>query len=369
MPARMRRAFAAALCLFAVAAAPASAAQPDCTGRGVPVNKISIQEYTFAEYIGFGTDAATGRGSRRCSPSCATRAIATSSCTRSAACRPGDARAARRVRHQGLGAPRQRRHARGARRPRPDPRGEPDPRHQGLRLRRDAAHYTTEAQWIAYAEVPRRARRAGPQGRPDADGPQPQLGVRDRRSPTRWPTTSCSRTPTRATSSSRSTCTGPRAASAPRRAPRASRRPTTCPRSSSAGSATAPSCSTSRTWRRPSATRRSRAGSRSSGRGGIDFPSIFAASKGPVKYYVIEHDPRFGDPTFNPFEAAAAGFALPELRDLLVLARECGVERDARRREVRSADERQGVAGAVLAIHPRVLPLDRERAVVARAVE
>ncbi len=59
MTALMRRAFAAALCLAAIAAAPASAAQPDCKGRGVPVNKISIQEYTFAEYIGFGTDAAT----------------------------------------------------------------------------------------------------------------------------------------------------------------------------------------------------------------------------------------------------------------------------------------------------------------------
>src|SRR6187200_1548215 len=60
MPARMRRAFAAALCLFAVAAAPASAAQPDCTGRGVPVNKISIQEYTFADTIGF-VDSAAAR--------------------------------------------------------------------------------------------------------------------------------------------------------------------------------------------------------------------------------------------------------------------------------------------------------------------
>ena len=55
MSARMRRAFAAALCLFAVAAAPASAAQPDCTGRGVPVNKISIQEFTFAGYLGSST--------------------------------------------------------------------------------------------------------------------------------------------------------------------------------------------------------------------------------------------------------------------------------------------------------------------------
>ena len=44
------------------------------------------------------------------------------------------------------------------------------------------------------------------------------------------------------------------------------------------------------------------------GRGIIDFPEIFAASHGPVRYYVVEHDPRFGDPTFDPFEAAQAGF-------------------------------------------------------------
>jgi sugar phosphate isomerase/epimerase len=44
------------------------------------------------------------------------------------------------------------------------------------------------------------------------------------------------------------------------------------------------------------------------GRGTIDFAEIFAATKGPARYYVVEHDPRFGDPTFNPFEAAQAGF-------------------------------------------------------------
>jgi sugar phosphate isomerase/epimerase len=44
------------------------------------------------------------------------------------------------------------------------------------------------------------------------------------------------------------------------------------------------------------------------GEGIIDFPEIFAASKGPVRYYVVEHDPRFGDPTFDPFEAAQKGF-------------------------------------------------------------
>jgi sugar phosphate isomerase/epimerase len=44
------------------------------------------------------------------------------------------------------------------------------------------------------------------------------------------------------------------------------------------------------------------------GEGIIDFPEIFATTQGPVRYYVVEHDPRFGDPTFDPFEAAEEGF-------------------------------------------------------------
>ena len=44
------------------------------------------------------------------------------------------------------------------------------------------------------------------------------------------------------------------------------------------------------------------------GEGIIDFPSIFRAAGGSTKYYVVEHDPRFGDPTFDPFEAAQVGF-------------------------------------------------------------
>jgi sugar phosphate isomerase/epimerase len=45
------------------------------------------------------------------------------------------------------------------------------------------------------------------------------------------------------------------------------------------------------------------------GRGDIDFPSIFAAAGGSTRYFVVEHDPRFGDPTFDPFVAAEEGFA------------------------------------------------------------
>jgi sugar phosphate isomerase/epimerase len=43
------------------------------------------------------------------------------------------------------------------------------------------------------------------------------------------------------------------------------------------------------------------------GEGVIDFPKIFAAGK-HIKYYVVEHDPRRGDATFDPFEAAEKGF-------------------------------------------------------------
>jgi sugar phosphate isomerase/epimerase len=44
------------------------------------------------------------------------------------------------------------------------------------------------------------------------------------------------------------------------------------------------------------------------GEGIIDFPEIFAAAGGSTKYYVVEHDPRFGDSSFDPFEAAQKGF-------------------------------------------------------------
>ena len=54
---------AACLTFAATGAATAAPKKPqtagECAGRGVPANKISIQLWTFAEYIGFGTDAAT----------------------------------------------------------------------------------------------------------------------------------------------------------------------------------------------------------------------------------------------------------------------------------------------------------------------
>ena len=59
---RVMRGVLAALLLagcLVTGSATANAARPDCAGRGVPDTKISIQLWTFAEYIGFGTDPAT----------------------------------------------------------------------------------------------------------------------------------------------------------------------------------------------------------------------------------------------------------------------------------------------------------------------
>src|ERR671918_1140099 len=50
---------ALAMCICLASVSAASAQTPDCNGRGVPVSKVSVQLWTFAEYIGFGSDAAT----------------------------------------------------------------------------------------------------------------------------------------------------------------------------------------------------------------------------------------------------------------------------------------------------------------------
>ena len=57
----------ATVCLSLGLTGTASAQAPDCAGRGVPVNKISIQLWTFAEYVGFETPTRPpSRGWRQC---------------------------------------------------------------------------------------------------------------------------------------------------------------------------------------------------------------------------------------------------------------------------------------------------------------
>jgi sugar phosphate isomerase/epimerase len=44
------------------------------------------------------------------------------------------------------------------------------------------------------------------------------------------------------------------------------------------------------------------------GEGEMVFEPILRAAEGHVKYYIYEQDPPFGDPTFDPFASARAGF-------------------------------------------------------------
>ena len=44
------------------------------------------------------------------------------------------------------------------------------------------------------------------------------------------------------------------------------------------------------------------------GQGEMVFEPILRAAEGHVKYYIYEQDPPFGDPTFDPFASAQAGF-------------------------------------------------------------
>ena len=313
MSARMRRAFAAALCLFAVAAAPASAAQPDCTGRGVPVNKISIQEFTFAGFLGSATgDTARARlremlgflrdtGYRNIelftlSGLSATqmRALLDSYGIKASA------------RHVDVGTPAA---------PADLDKILAENRILGIKDFGSGATprtYTTEAQWVAYAKyldgLGERARKAGQTlmvhnhnhefesafggtmaydillAHTDPRNVEFQVDLY-------WSTRGLG-VASGATSVSQA---DDLSAQLVRRLGNRAQlfhvkdMSTTAPATGS------------QTGAFPGRIE-------IVGAGGIDFPSIFAQSKGPVKYYAIEHDPRFGDPSFNPFTAAKAGF-------------------------------------------------------------
>src|SRR5262245_19661599 len=78
----------------------------------------------------------------------------------------------------------------------------------------------------------------------------------------------------------------------------------------------------------------------------------------------------------RPFRARPAialeappGRSRPSQSEPVLAALEGGVEGDLRAREVEPAREGRGLARTVLAVHHRVLPLDRERALVAGVVE
>jgi sugar phosphate isomerase/epimerase len=287
-------ALAACICLASTSAA--SAAKPDGKGRGVPDSQISIQLWTFAEYIGFGTDAATiarteevfGRlremGYRNVEPF--TLSGLSAQAYRALLKRYGLRAPAR---HVDVGTPQN---------PADLDQILADNRTIGIKYFGSGATpifppiYTTEAEWIEYAhylnELGARARRAGQRlmvHNHDIEfetvfGDQTVFDIlmehTDRNNVVfqldiYWAT--------------------------------------------NGGGLDNPLDVLERYGKRIKLFHVKDMGAgpfpgpiEIVGEGIIDFPEIFAAAKDRIRYYVVEHDPRFGDPTFDPFEAAEKGF-------------------------------------------------------------
>jgi len=288
---------AMAVCISASVAGTASAAAPDCAGRGVPTNKISIQLWTFAEYVGFGTDAATiarletvlsrlsEMGYRNVEPFTLSGLSAEE--YRALLDKYGLKASAR---HVDVGRPEA---------PADIEAIIEENRILGIKYFGSGSTpifplvYTTEAQWIAYAEyldqIGEVARKAGQTLMVHNHDIEFEVVFGDRtvfdilmehtdprnvvfQLDLYWAT--------------------------------------------NGGGLDNPVDVLERYGNRIQLFHvKDMAAGPFPGRieivgeGIIDFPEIFAASKGPVRYYVVEHDPRFGDTTFDPFEAAEKGFA------------------------------------------------------------
>jgi sugar phosphate isomerase/epimerase len=279
---------ALATCISVSVTGTATAQSPDCAGRGVPASKVSIQLWTFAEYVGFGTDAATiarteevlrrltEMGYRNVEPF--TLSGLTAEQYRALLDKYGLKASAR---HVDVGTPQN---------PANLDQILADNRTLGIKFFGSGGtpNYATEAEWIAYAEylneLGERARKAGQ-----------TLMVHNHN----WEF---------------ERVFGDQTAFDILMA-------NTDPRNvvfqvdlywATRGGAD-PVELLERYGNRIQLfhVKDMRASDRRIeivGEGIIDFPEIFAASKGPVRYYVVEHDPRFGDPTFDPFEAAEKGF-------------------------------------------------------------
>jgi len=286
----------AAVCIGLGTAGTATAAPPDCAGRGVPVNKISVQLWTFAEYIGFGTDAATvartegvfrrlrAMGYRNVEPF--TLSGLSASDYRALLDKYGLKASAR---HVDVGTPAN---------PANIDQILADNKVLGIKYFGSGATpifppiYTTEAQWVAYAQylntLGARARKAGQTlmvHNHDIEfetrfGDQTVYDILMANTDPRnvvfqldlyWAT--------------------------------------------NGGGIANPLEVIERYGNRIQLFHVKDMGAgpfpgpiEIVGEGIIDFPSIFKAAGGSTRYYVVEHDPRFGDPTFDPFEAAEKGF-------------------------------------------------------------
>jgi sugar phosphate isomerase/epimerase len=304
----MRRAFAAALCLFAVAAAPAGAAQPDSTGRGVPVNKISVQEFTFSRFISTGDAALNKVRVEQMLAALSEMGYRNIELYTLSGFSPEALRAL--LDEYGIKAPSRHVSVGSPETPVDFDALLAENKTLGIKYFGSGGtpRYTTEAQWIAYAEyldaLGERARKAGQTlmihnhdwefetSFADTNAYELLLANTDPRNVVfqvdlHWSTNGLG---TAAGATSVSEADDLSAELVRRLGNRVQLfhvkdMSTTLPTTTFPGRIEIV------------------------GRGGIDFPSIFAASKGPVRYYVVEHDPRpLSDATFDPFEAAQVGF-------------------------------------------------------------
>ena len=174
---------AMAVCISASVAGTASAAAPECAGRGVPTSKISIQLWTFAEYIGFGTDAATIERTRTVFQRLSDMGYRNVEPFTLSGLSAEDYRALldeyglkASARHVDVGTPES---------PADIDQILADNKTLGIKFFGSGSTpifppiYTTEAEWVAYAEYLNELGARGAPGRPDADGAQPRHRVRD----------------------------------------------------------------------------------------------------------------------------------------------------------------------------------------------
>jgi sugar phosphate isomerase/epimerase len=289
-------AVAMAVCISASVAGTASAAAPDCAGRGVPTNKISIQLWTFAEYIGFGTDAATiarteevfsrlsEMGYRNVEPF--TLSGLSAEQYRALLDKYGLKASAR---HVDVGTPAN---------PADIQQILADNKVLGIKYFGSGATpifppiYTTEAEWVAYAQylnrVGEQARKAGQTLMVHNHDVEFETVFGDQ---TVYDILMANTDPKNVVFQMDIYW------------------------ATNGGGIGNPLKVIERYGNRiqlfhvkDMAPGPFPGPIEIVGEGIIDFPAIFAAAGGSTKYYVVEHDPRFGDPTFDPFEAAQKGF-------------------------------------------------------------
>jgi sugar phosphate isomerase/epimerase len=271
-------------------AATASAAQPDCAGRGVPASKVSIQLWTFAEYIGFGTDAATIERTRTVLARLSDMGYRNVEPFTLSGLSAADYRSL--LHEYGLKASARHVDVGTAQNPADIDAILADNRTLGLRYFGSGGtpNFATEAEWVAYAEyldtVGEQARMAGQtlmvhNHNWEFDRVFGDMTAFD---------ILMANTDPRNVVFQLDLYWATRGGAAPVDliAEYGSRIQLFHVKDMAAG--TFPG--------RIEIV----------GEGIIDFPSIFAAGGGSTRFFVVEHDPRFGDPTFDPFEAAETGF-------------------------------------------------------------